>query len=86
MYRVPRLATNPEGDNMTIYVTPFKNSTKRCSGPSTDSGFASLDDVVTAMGEPDVKRSKKMLIYGPGEDRVVFSGFIFCIDGDGSTG
>ena len=69
-----------------IYVTPFKKSTKRCSGPSADSGFASLDDVVTAMGEPDVKRSRLTLIYGSGEDRVVFSSIIFCIDGDGSTG
>lgn len=71
---------------MTIYATPFKNSTKQCSGPSTDAGFESLDDVVAAMGEPDVKRSKRMAIYGPGEDRVVFSDFIFCIDGDGITG
>ena len=71
---------------MTIYATPFKNSTKQCSGPSTDAGFASLDDVVTAMGAPDVPRSKRMVIYGPGEDRVVFSDFIFCIDGDGITG
>lgn len=71
---------------MTIYATPFKNSTKQCSGPSTDAGFESLDDVVAAMGEPDVKRSKRMAIYGPGEDRVVFSDFIFSIDGDVTTG
>lgn len=71
---------------MTIYATPFKNSTKQCSGPSTDAGFESLDDVVAAMGEPDVKRSKRMAIYGPGEDRVVFSDFIFCIDDSGITG
>jgi len=63
-----------------IYVTPFKNSTKQCSGPSTDAGFASLADVATAMGEPDVPATKRMLIYGPGEDRVVFSDFIFSID------
>ena len=69
-----------------IYVTPFKNSTKQCSGPSTDSGFDSLDTVVATMGVPDVPRSKRMLIYGPGEDRVVFSDFIFCIDGGGITG
>jgi len=71
---------------MTIYATPFKNSTKQCSGPSTDAGFASLDDVVAAMGEPDVKRSKRVLIYGPGEDRVAFSDFIFCIDEAVNTG
>lgn len=71
---------------MTIYATPFKNSTKQCSGPSTDSGFASLDDVAAAMGEPDVRRSKRVLIYGPGEDRVAFSDFIFCIDEAVNTG
>ena len=69
-----------------IYVTPFKNSTKQCSGPSTDSGFDSLDSVAGAMGAPDVPASKRMLIYGAGEDRVVFSNFIFSIDGDVTTG
>ena len=69
-----------------IYVTPFVNSTKQCSGPSTDSAFASLDDVATVMGEPDVLTSKRMLIYGSGEDRVVFSNFIFCIDDNVITG
>lgn len=70
---------------MTIYATPFKASTKETTGPSTDSGFQSLDDVVTAMGEP-LKRYKRMAIYGPGEDRVVFSDFIFRIDEVGTTG
>ncbi len=70
---------------MTIYATPFKNSTKQCSGPSTDAGFESLDDVVAAMGEP-LHRYKRMAIYGPGEDRVVFSDFIFSIDGGVTTG
>lgn len=69
---------------MTIYVTPFRNSDKQTTGPSTDAGFASLDDVVTAMGEP-LFQSKRMVIYGPGEDRVVFSDFIFCIDESGNT-
>lgn len=70
---------------MTIYATPFKAGTKETTGPSTDSGFQSLDDVVTAMGEP-LKRYKSMVIYGPGEDRVVFSKIIFRIDEDGTTG
>ena len=69
-----------------IYVTPFKNSTKQCSGPSTDSGFDSLDTVAATMGAPDVPASKRMLIYGAGEDRVVFSNFIFSIDGGVTTG
>lgn len=70
---------------MTIYATPFKASTKETTGPSTDSGFQSLDDVVAAMGEP-LKRYKAMVIYGPGEDRVVFSKIIFRIDEPGTTG
>lgn len=70
---------------MTIYVTPFRNSDKQTTGPSTDAGFASLDDVVAAMGGPVVPRSKRILIYGDGEDRVAFSDFIFCIDESGNT-
>lgn len=69
-----------------IYATPFRASDKQTTGPSTDSGFESLDDVVTAMGEDYIKRGKRMVIYGPGEDRVVFSDFIFRIDDSGTTG
>lgn len=70
----------------TIYATPFNASDKQATGPSTDSGFTSIDDVVTLMGEPDVYRSKRMVIYGPGDERVAFSNFIFCVDGGGNTG
>lgn len=69
-----------------IYVTPFKNSTKQCSGPSTDSGFESLEPVVAAMGPPDIETEGKTLIYGVGEERVIFSYFIFCIDVMDNTG
>ena len=69
-----------------IYVTSFKKSTKLCTGPSTDSGFASLDDVVATMGAPDVPASKRTAIYGAEDDRVVFSNFIFSIDGGVTTG
>ena len=71
--------------NKTIYVTPFKNSTKECSGPSVDSGFPSLDAAVGAIGPPAM-RAKRHAIYGDGEDRVVFSDFIFHVDAGGSTG
>lgn len=67
---------------MTIFVTPFDNSTKKCSGPSTDSGFDSLDDVAFAMGEPDVPRSKRTLIYGLEDDSVVFSDFVLCVESE----
>lgn len=71
---------------MTIYVTPFKNSTKQCSGPSTDSGFDSIDAVVEALGDNFVYRGKAQVIYGDGEDRVIFSKIIFRIDEVGTTG
>lgn len=68
---------------MTIYVTPFTDEPRECTGPSTDSGFQSLDDVAVAMGAPDI-RYDAMLIYGGGNDRVVFSRFAFRIDDDGN--
>ena len=66
---------------MTIYATPFKHTARECSGPSTDSGFDSLDTVELIAGEPE-HRFAGMLIYGDGEDRVVFSKIIFRIDGE----
>lgn len=69
---------------MTIYATPFRNSDKQTTGPSTDAGFAHGRDHIVETGEPE-HRYKRMVIYGPGEDRVVFSDFIFCIDESGNT-
>lgn len=70
---------------MTIYATPFTDEPRECTGPSTDSGFQSLDEVVEVMGPDYVTRSRAMVIYGPGNDRVVFSRIIFRIDDDGSN-
>jgi len=70
---------------MTIYVTPFNGTTKETTGPSTDSGFETLEAVVEAMGPPAVTY-KAMVIYGEGEDRVVFSKIIFRIDEPGTKG
>lgn len=67
-----------------IYVTPFTDEPRECTGPSTESGFQSLAEVSDAMGEP-LKRYPAMLIYGDGNDRVVFSRVVFRIDGDGSN-
>lgn len=67
-----------------IYATPFTDETRECTGPSTDSGFESLEAVAEAMGEPSA-RYAAMLIYGEGNDRVVFSRVVFRIDGDGSN-
>jgi len=63
-----------------IYVTPFNNVNKQSTGASNDSGFATLDDVVAVMGLPDLKRTKKTLVYGLGNDRVIFSDFLLCVD------
>lgn len=71
---------------MTIYATPFLASTKETTGPSMDSGFESLDQVVEIMGDEYVRRSKRMVIYGPDEDRIVYSDFIFRIDEPDTTG
>jgi len=59
-----------------IYATPFNEKTKQPTGPSTDSGFLNLADVVTTMGKP-LHEYKRMVIYSPG---VVFSDFIFHVD------
>lgn len=63
-----------------IYVTPFTDEPREC----TESGFQSLAEVSDAMGEPAI-RYPAMLIYGNGNDRVVFSRVVFFIDGDGTT-
>jgi len=73
---------------MTIYATPFKyapkNSLERAvaTGPSKDSGFESLDQVVELMGPDYEARTPRLVVYGPGEDRVVYSkDLTFSIDG-----
>lgn len=64
-----------------IYVTPFRASDLQATGSSTDSGFESLEAVLAAMGpEHQPRNSTRTVIYGDGEDRVIFSNFIFCID------
>ncbi len=58
---------------MTIYVTPFKRSTLECTGHSTDSGFDSLDQVVELMGIDYQTKTPRLVVYGPGDDRIVYS-------------
>lgn len=65
---------------MTIYSTPFTHSNKATTGPSTLQPFSSLDQVVAAMGPQPNYRGVRALIYGEGEDRVVFSDFVFRVD------
>lgn len=55
-----------------IYVTPFRATDKVTTGPSVDSGFITMNDIIKVMGKP-LAQHKGMLIYGPGDDRVLFS-------------
>lgn len=58
---------------MTIYATPFDPATKQCTGPSTDSGMATLDEVVMLMGPPDHAGQRVHTYTGAG---VAFSDFV----------
>lgn len=69
---------------MIIYVTPFNTGNLLEPGASTDSGFGSMSDVVAAMGEP-VRKAAHMLIYGDGDDKVIFSKCILRIDESGNN-
>jgi hypothetical protein len=72
---------------MTIYATPFTRSDGKCTGPSTDSGFTSIDHVIDSMGQSVcVLYRPRMVVYGEGEERVLFSHTIFHIDATDSTG
>ena len=53
---------------MSIYATPFRASDKQCTGPSTDSGFKSIQGVIDAMGEPVVAPTSRYAIYGDCKD------------------
>lgn len=55
-----------------IYATPFDEHTLQCTGPSVDSGFKSLADVVAAMGPPR-SQSPQTVVY-PG---VIFSRMVW---------
>lgn len=64
----------------TIYATPYNQATKQCTGPSTDSGFESLDQVAGMMGEP-THRSPRWVAYGgAGDEAVAYSMFVFHVD------
>jgi len=56
---------------MTIYATPFDDETKQATSPSADSGFATLAEVVEAMGSEWLTCSGRAVVY-PG---VMFSDY-----------
>lgn len=46
-----------------IYSTPFDPRTKQPLGPSTDSGFGSIDEAVAILGEGYLSRGKRSVTY-----------------------
>ena len=63
-----------------IYVTPYRTNDKEPTGFSIDSGFKKISDVVTAVGDNHIFKSKCMVIYETGENRVIFSHARFNIE------
>ncbi len=75
--------------NKTIYATPFLASTKETTGPSVDSGFKSIDEVVAMLGPHYLRihQHGRTVTYDAGEDnRVIYSDFIFRVDEAATTG
>lgn len=60
-----------------IYATPYNPATLRCTGPSTDSGFSSLDEVPMLLGEPATTH-RHMVTYP--ESGVAYTDFPLNID------
>ena len=48
---------------MTIHSTPFDPDTKQPTGPSTDSGFGSIDEAVEILGDGYLSRGKRSVTY-----------------------
>lgn len=64
-----------------IYATPYNPTTKQTTGPSTDSGLESLDQVVEFMGPP-TSRSPRWLAYIAADDQATaYSEFPFRLEG-----
>lgn len=63
-----------------IYTTGFKNSTKEVTSPSVNSGLASFAEVLELLGYDFVYINQRMVIYGAGEHRVVYSDFPFQVE------
>ena len=61
----------------TIYATPYNESTGEQTGESTDSGFTSINQVIETMGDEYERGNNHVVVYGRGEDQVIFSDFSF---------
>ena len=60
----------------TIYCTPFDDETKQSTGPSTDSGFTTISEVVDAMGGEWLTCSDRAVVY-PG---LMFSDYVLRVE------
>lgn len=63
-----------------VYVTPFRESDKECTAESAPSGFDSLDQVAGMLGDSHRVRTGALIIYGSGDNSVLYSRAKFCID------
>ena len=63
-----------------IYATAYKMSDIRHPGQSVDSGFTCLSDVVDMLGTDYIRQTPRYIIYGDGENRVVYSDFPFRLE------
>ena len=57
---------------MTIYATPFDPQTKQATGPSSESGFDMIAEVVEAMGGDFLTCSDRAVVY----DDLMFSDYV----------
>lgn len=48
---------------MTIYMTLFHPNTHEPAGPSSDSGFGSIDEAVAVLGDGYLSRGKRSVTY-----------------------
>lgn len=63
-----------------IYVTAYRADDLDHPDKSLDSGFTSIMQVINAMGPPNSRPAPSVLVYGVGNDRVLFSRAPFNID------
>lgn len=58
---------------MVIYATGYTRHPLQWTSPSTDSGFRSIDEVVSMMGDGYYKRTGGWVIYRNGNKATIFS-------------
>ena len=56
-----------------IYMTNYNPKTKKCTAPSVEAGFETLDDVKLIMGEPTHSKPVLLMYVQSEEEGVVFS-------------